>query len=147
LKKEVQRLLEKADHALEVAESLYGQGFVQDAVSKLYYAMFYATQALLKSEGIEVIKHSAVESALGYHFAKTGRIDPKYHRLLINARKIREIIDYDIQEETIEPSTTLKLEDGKEHERPQRIMSQANRAYGCYRWPKVSAKKVVRSSS
>ena len=58
--------------------------------------MFYATQALLKSEGIEVIKHSGVVSALGYHFAKTGKIDPKYHRMLINARNIREIIDYDI---------------------------------------------------
>jgi uncharacterized protein (UPF0332 family) len=114
VKKEVQRLLEKADHALEVAESLYKQGFPQDAASKLYYAMFYATQALLKSESIEVVKHSAVESALGYHFAKTGRIDPKYHRMLINARKVREIIDYDIQEETVEPSAILKLEDGKE---------------------------------
>lgn len=114
MKKEVQKLLEKADHAIEVAGSLYGQGFVQDAASKLYYAMFYATQALLKSEGIEVVKHSAVESALGYYFAKSGRIDPKYHRMLINARKVREIIDYDIQEETVEPVAMLKLEDGKE---------------------------------
>lgn len=114
MKKEVQSLLGKADHALEVAEFLYKQGFPQDAASRLYYAMFYAAQALLKSEGIEVVKHSAVESALGYHFAKTGKIDPKYHRMLINARKVREIIDYDIQEETIEPAATLKLEDGKE---------------------------------
>ncbi len=114
MKKEVQRLLEKADHALEVAESLYKQGFPQDASSKIYYAMFYATQALLKSNDIEVVKHSAVESALGYHFTKTGRIDPKYHRMLINARKIREIVDYDIQEEVIEPAALLKLEDGKE---------------------------------
>jgi uncharacterized protein (UPF0332 family) len=103
LKKEVQRLLEKADHALEVAESLYKQGFPRDAA-----------QALLKAEGIEVMKHSAVESALGYHFAKTGRMDQKYHRMLINARKVREIVDYDIQEETIEPTATLKLEYGKE---------------------------------
>jgi len=114
VKKEVQRLLEKADHALEVAESLYKQGFPQDASSKIYYAMFYATQALLKSNDIEVVKHSAVESALGYHFTKTGRIDPKYHRMLINARKIREIVDYDIQEEVVEPAALLKLEDGKE---------------------------------
>jgi len=114
LKKEVQRLLEKADHALEVAESLYKQGFPRDAASRVYYAMFYAAQALLKAEGIEVMKHSAVESALGYHFAKTGRMDQKYHRMLINARKVREIVDYDIQEETIEPAATLKLEYGKE---------------------------------
>jgi uncharacterized protein (UPF0332 family) len=114
VKKEVQRLLEKADHALEVADSLYKQGFPQDAASKVYYAMFYAAQALLKAEDIEVVKHSAVESALGYYFAKTGRIDPKYHRMLINARKVREIVDYDIQEEIAEPAVLLKWEDGKE---------------------------------
>ena len=114
MKKEVQRLLEKAEHALEAVESLYKQGFPQDAASRIYYAMFYATQALLKSEGIEVITHSAAESALGYHFAKTGRMDQKYHRMLINARKVREIVDYDIQEEAVEPTATLKLEDGKE---------------------------------
>ena len=114
MKKEVQRLLEKADHALEVAESLLEQGFPQDASSKIYYAMFYAAQALLRSKDIDVVKHSAVESALGYHFAKTGRIDPKYHRMLINARKVRETVDYDVQEETVEPSSLLKLEDGKE---------------------------------
>lgn len=114
MKKEVERLLEKADHALEVAETLYEQDFHQDASSKIYYAMFYAAQALLKSENIEVVKHSAVESALGYHFAKTGRIDPKYHRMLINARKVREIVDYDIEEEVIEPWSLLKLEDGRE---------------------------------
>jgi uncharacterized protein (UPF0332 family) len=114
VKKEVQRLLEKAEHALEVADSLYKQDFPQDAASKIYYAMFYAAQALLKAEDIEVVKHSAVESALGFHFAKTGRIDPKYHRMLINARKVREIVDYDIQEEIIEPAALLKLEEGKE---------------------------------
>jgi uncharacterized protein (UPF0332 family) len=114
VKKEVQRLLEKADHALEVAAALDQQGFREDASSRIYYAMFYATQALLKSENIDVRKHSAVESALGYHFAKTGRIDPKYHRMLINARRLREIVDYDIQEEVIAQTAVLKIEDGKE---------------------------------
>ena len=114
MKKEVQRLLEKADHALEVAAALNRQGFVEDAASRIYYAMFYATQALLKSEDIDVRKHSAVESSLGYHFAKTGRIDPKYHRMLINARKLREIVDYDIQEEVVAQTAVLKIEDGRE---------------------------------
>ena len=76
--------------------------------------MFYAAQALLKSEDIQVVKHSAVEAALGFHFAKRGKLDPKYHRMLIHARRVREIVDYDIQEETVEPAVTLKLEDGKE---------------------------------
>ena len=110
---EVKRLMEKAEHALEVAESLLEEGYSSDAASKIYYSMFYAAQALLKSEGINVIKHSAVESALGYHFAKSGKIDPKFHRMLIDARKIREIADYDIQEEIVEPVASLKVEEGK----------------------------------
>lgn len=110
---EIRRLMEKADNALIVGEDLLKCGHSSDAASKIYYAMFYAAQALLKSEEIEVIKHSAVESALGYYFAKPGRIDPKYHRMLIDARKIREIADYDIQEEIVETDANLKLEEGK----------------------------------
>ena len=90
---EVRRYLDKADHALVVAEDLMSQGHAPDAASKLYYAMFYATKALLVAEGIDVVKHSAVESAFGYKFAKPGRIDATYHKMLMNARKIREIAD------------------------------------------------------
>lgn len=110
---EVKRYLDKADHALVVAEDLMAQGHAPDAASKIYYAMFYATKALLTAEGIDVVKHSAVESAFGYHFAKPGRIDPKFHKMLMNARKIREIADYDIDEEIIEPVASLKIEEGR----------------------------------
>ena len=75
--------------------------------------MFYAAQALLKSESIEVVKHSAVESAFGYYFVKPGKIDPKYHKMLIGARKVREVADYDIDEEIVEPTASLKIEEGK----------------------------------
>ncbi|MBI2354739.1 MAG: HEPN domain-containing protein [Deltaproteobacteria bacterium] len=110
---EVRRYLDKADHALIVAEDLMGQGHAPDAASKIYYAMFYATKALLVSEGIDVVKHSAVESAFGYQFAKPGRIDARYHKMLMNARKIREIADYDIDEEIVEPVASLKIEEGR----------------------------------
>jgi uncharacterized protein (UPF0332 family) len=110
---EVKKLLEKAEHALEVAEELLKSGYPSDSASKIYYSMFYAAQALLKSEGIDVTKHSAVESAFGYYFAKPGRIDPKYHRMLIDARKVREMADYDIQEEIVAPVASLKIEEGK----------------------------------
>lgn len=105
---EIKKFIEKAEHTLEVAEELISRGYPSDAASKIYYSMFYTAQALLKSEGIDVIKHSAVESAFGYYFVKTGKIDSKYHRMLIDARKIREIADYDIQEEIVEPVASLK---------------------------------------
>ena len=63
---EVKRYLRKAEHALEVAEDLLKDGHVPDAASKTYYAMYYAAQALLNADGIDVVKHSAVEAAFGY---------------------------------------------------------------------------------
>ena len=110
---EVKKLMEKAEHALAVAEKLMSEDYAPDAASKVYYSMFYAAQALLKSAGLDVIKHSAVEASLGHNFAKTGKLDPKFHRMLIDARKIREIADYDIDEEIVEPVATLKIEEGK----------------------------------
>jgi len=106
---EVRKLIEKAEHALEVAEQLIKNRYPSDAASKIYYSMFYAAQALLKSEGIDVVRHSAVESAFGYYFVKTGRVDQKYHRMLLDARKIREIADYDIEEEIVEPVAITKV--------------------------------------
>jgi len=108
---ESRKYLEKAEHALKVARDLLQLGHASDAVSRAYYAMFYAAQALLKSEGIEVIKHSGVESSFGYHFIKTGRIDSKYHKMLIRARRAREVADYDLQEETTESAASEIIED------------------------------------
>ena len=108
------KYLERAEHALAAATALAKAGFAADAASKTYYAMFYAAQALLSAEGVEVIKHSAVESEFGYRFAKTGRIDPRYHRMLLDARKVREIADYELQEEIVEPVAALKLDEGRE---------------------------------
>ncbi len=113
MNEEARKLMNKADHALEVAEKLMKDGYPSDAASKIYYAMFYAAQALLKSEGIDVVKHSAVESSFGYYFAKTGRIDQTFHKMLIDARKIRETADYDIEEEIVEPMASLKLNEGR----------------------------------
>lgn len=45
---EVERLIEKAEHALQVAGQLMTDQFPSDAASKIYYSMFYAAQALLK---------------------------------------------------------------------------------------------------
>jgi len=114
LKEEVALYIKKSEHALEVAEQLIKDGYPSDAASKIYYSMFYAAQALLKSEGVDVIKHSAAESAFGYHFAKQNRIDPKFHKMLINARKMRELADYDVLEEITEPTAIAMMNDCKE---------------------------------
>jgi uncharacterized protein (UPF0332 family) len=40
---EVGKYLDKAEHALLVAEDLLRGGHAPDAASKIYYSMFYAT--------------------------------------------------------------------------------------------------------
>jgi uncharacterized protein (UPF0332 family) len=110
---EVEAYLVKARHALEVAWKLQAGGELSDAAGKAYYAMFYAAQALLKAHSIEVVKHSAVASMLGRHFAKTGRLDPKFHRMFINARRVREVADYSLFEEVIESTANLTLEESQ----------------------------------
>ena len=111
---EIRGLLNKSTHAIKVAQELLAQGYPSDSASKSYYAIFYAAQALLKSNKIDVVKHSAVESAIGYYFVKTGKIDQKYHRILLDARKLREIADYDIQEEVVRPQAAVKIEEAKD---------------------------------
>jgi uncharacterized protein (UPF0332 family) len=74
-----------------VAGKLQAAGELAAAAGKAYYAMFYAGQALLRAHGIEVVEHSAVASMLGRHFAKAGRLGPEFHRMFLNARRVREI--------------------------------------------------------
>jgi len=110
---EVEGYLTKSRHALEVAEKLCATGDFGDAAGKAYYAMFYAAQALLKARNIEVVKHSAVASMLGRHFAKTGRMDSIFHRMFLNARRVRETADYGIFEGVNENTARITLKDSR----------------------------------
>jgi uncharacterized protein (UPF0332 family) len=44
--------------------------------------MFYVAQAFLLGDGLAFSKHSAVISAFGQHFTKTGRAPADFHRYL-----------------------------------------------------------------
>ncbi|MDT8444727.1 MAG: HEPN domain-containing protein [Desulfuromonadales bacterium] len=62
--------------------------------SRTYYAMFYCAEALLFSRELSFGKHSAVISAFGKHFVKTGVFNPKFHRYLLDAFDVRNLGDY-----------------------------------------------------
>lgn len=44
MKEEIYMLINKAEHALGVAEELMKNGYPSDAASKIYYSMYYAAQ-------------------------------------------------------------------------------------------------------
>jgi uncharacterized protein (UPF0332 family) len=93
---ETQALLEKARQSLQAAENLRQDGFLDFAASRAYYAMFYTAEALLIEQGLAHSSHSAVIAAYGKTFAKTGILDSKYHRYLLDAQDTRNIGDYSI---------------------------------------------------
>ena len=104
---ECQKLLDKAAHALHATELLLDGGETDFAAGRVYYAMFYGAQALLLEKGLRFSKHSAVHAAFGKEFAKTGLLDPKFHRWLIDAFDERIRADY----ATGEPLTPEDVQD------------------------------------
>jgi len=93
---EIEALLEKSQQSLKAAESLMDNGYMDFAASRLYYAMFYVAQALLLSRSQSYSSHSAVIAAYGKEFARTGDLDARFHRWLLDAQDIRNLGDYGI---------------------------------------------------
>ncbi len=73
--------LDKAKDTLEVAELLIKNSKWNAAVNRLYYACFYAVNALLAKHNIKVKSHSGVKTNFYLHFIKTGKISDEYGKL------------------------------------------------------------------
>ena len=86
----------KADEKLNAAKALLRGGFLDDAISRAYYAIFHAASAVLLSEGMNAESHSALKDLFGLHFIKTGKIERKFGRILNRLKDDRETGDYDI---------------------------------------------------
>lgn len=94
MKPETKEYLEKAEENIRAADILLAAQFFEIAVSRGYYAMFYIAEALLCEAGKIFSSHQAVQSAYGKLFAKTGRLDPKFHRYLLEGFRARHVADY-----------------------------------------------------
>ena len=94
-------LLTKAQRSFRVAEGLLEGGHADFAASRAYYGCFYTAEALLLSEGLSYSRHSQVVAQFGQRFAKTGELDARYHRLLIEAFGLRQAADYSALPDTV----------------------------------------------
>jgi uncharacterized protein (UPF0332 family) len=94
---EIQALIRKAKESLEAARGLVRDGHSGFAASRAYYAMFYIAEALLAQMGQSYSSHSGVIAAFGKEFAKSGKLDAKFHRWLIDAGDVRNIGDYGVR--------------------------------------------------
>lgn len=113
MKEASEKLLAKAARALGVAERLKAED-AEFAVGRAYYAMFYATEALLNEKGQRFRKHGGVHGAFGEHFVKTGLFDRKYHRWLLEAFSKRITGDYGIESDLTAEDASLVIGQARE---------------------------------
>ncbi len=97
VKAKTERLLAKAQDAIEAAQLLLKGGKENFAAGRAYYSMFYAAEALLFEKGLTFRKHGRVHAAFGEHFAKTGKLEAKFHRYLLDAFESRVEGDYGVE--------------------------------------------------
>ncbi len=67
---EVALYVENAQQMLKVAAHNLADGFYGSAVNRAYYAIFYAANALLATQGITRSKHSGVIAAFRQYFVR-----------------------------------------------------------------------------
>jgi uncharacterized protein (UPF0332 family) len=91
---ETQHYLNWANEEIVAARDNLRLGHLRAAVSRAYYAMFYAATALLGSHGLWRSKHQGLIAAFGEHFVRPGLIEPRYGRMLHDAFEMRLDSDY-----------------------------------------------------
>ncbi len=91
---EIESLIERAKKYLLSAALLINAGDYESSVSRTYYAMFYAAQAVLLTKGLSFSSHSGVISIFGKEFIKTGIFSKDMGREINRAFQKRQIGDY-----------------------------------------------------
>lgn len=120
----VDNLLAKAQRSFEAAEGLLESSHADFAASRAYYGCFYTTEALLLSEGLSYSRHSQVVAQFGRHFAKTGELDARYHRLLVEAFRLWQATDYPAAPEAVsEDDAEHVIREGKGREKGGKSVS------------------------
>jgi len=91
----VEYRLERAYKTMEEAALLEEKGYYNAAVNRLYYACYYATEALLLKHKIEAKSHAGVKAMLGLHFVSKGLIPVAIGKILSTLYEKRQSGDYD----------------------------------------------------
>ncbi len=111
---EARALLEKTTRSFSAADTLLENGDADFAASRSYYGCFYVAEALLFDEGLSASTHAGVIGEYGRLFAKTGRLDPSFHRLLNRSFRARQSADYDTDFDLSVADVRALVEEGRQ---------------------------------
>jgi len=99
MKEKIKALIKRTDESLESAKLLVNNGYNDASVSRSYYAMFYAVEAVLLTKNLKFSSHKGVISLFGQHFIKTGIFSAELSRDLSKAFDERLTVDYSFKSE------------------------------------------------
>ena len=85
---------DRARTSLDAARLLAANGFSASAVSRAYYAGFYAAREAVLAEGRWVKTHRGVLSEFSRLFVATGRVEAEASRTLRRLHEERTLADY-----------------------------------------------------
>jgi uncharacterized protein (UPF0332 family) len=95
--KEVRSLLDRARVYLSSARLLHDAGDYESAVSRSYYAMFFAAEAALLTRGLSASSHKGVIAEFNRVFVKGGAVADELGRALGQAFEKRQLGDYEFR--------------------------------------------------
>lgn len=87
--------MENAWDTLKQAEALFAGKHFLGVVNRAYYAIFYATLAILLTKSLGSSKHKGVISLFDKCFVKEGEVDVQWSKILHKAFERRRSGDYD----------------------------------------------------
>jgi uncharacterized protein (UPF0332 family) len=89
--------ISRAHETLNEVDILIENKLWNTAVNRLYYACYYAVNALLLSKKIQAQTHAGIRQLFGLHFVKTGRIDKelgKFYSIIFDKRLTGDYDDF-----------------------------------------------------
>jgi len=85
---------ERSQEALNAAELLFKNNMLTSSMNRIYYAMFYAVQALLLVTGASFSKHGQVKGYFNKEYIKTGIFPKEFGKLYNEVFDYRQKFDY-----------------------------------------------------
>lgn len=98
--------IEKAQNAINEAEKVSAIGLWNIAANRLYYALFYASTAILIKKGLSAHTHTGVIAMISLHLVQQSLLSTEDIRLIRKLFSLRQEGDYedfvDVTEEDIQ---------------------------------------------
>jgi len=91
----IQYRLGRARESLEEARLLAANSHWNTCINRLYYACFYAVNALLLTKGLSSARHAGVRALFNQHFVKQGAVSKELAACYNDLFESRQETDYE----------------------------------------------------